>query len=87
MRGALRLAVSLCGVIGVVAASAAQLREIQAGRGERAPSVEACAQQTIHRGVPTLIDADTLDVEGCRLRLFGIDAMEAHQTCRRNRRV
>ncbi|MCX7868514.1 MAG: hypothetical protein N2322_01060, partial [Terrimicrobiaceae bacterium] len=37
--------------------------------------------------VPSLIDADTLEVAGCRLRLFGIDAVEAYQTCRRNRRT
>lgn len=87
MRGASRLAVSLCGVIGLGAASAAELREAQAGRGERGPSLEACAQRTLHRGVPSLIDADTLEVAGCRLRLFGIDAVEAYQTCRRNRRT
>lgn len=87
MRGASLLALSLFGAIGLAAASAAELQRAQAGRSERGPSLEACAQRTIHRGVPSLIDADTLDVDGCRLRLFGIDAMEAHQTCRRNRRV
>ena len=28
------------------------------------------------------IDADTVDVDGARYRLFGIDAPEARQTCR-----
>ena len=29
-----------------------------------------------------VIDADTVDVDGTRYRLFGIDAPEARQTCR-----
>lgn len=29
-----------------------------------------------------VIDADTVDIDGTRYRLFGIDAPEAHQTCR-----
>jgi len=31
-----------------------------------------------------VIDGDTLDVQGVRIRLFGIDAPEARQTCDRN---
>ncbi|MGY3439173.1 thermonuclease family protein [Marinovum sp. KMM 9879] len=33
-------------------------------------------------GVTRVIDADTLDVDGTRIRLFGIDAVETRQTCR-----
>ena len=33
-------------------------------------------------GVVGVVDADTLDVGGTRIRLQGIDAVERHQTCR-----
>lgn len=33
-----------------------------------------------------MIDGDTLDVAGSRVRLYGIDASQAAQTCRRNGR-
>lgn len=32
-----------------------------------------------------VIDGDTLDINGTRIRMFGIDAPEGRQTCRRNR--
>jgi endonuclease YncB( thermonuclease family) len=35
-------------------------------------------------GKPSVIDGDTLEVAGKRVRLFGIDAPEATQTCTRN---
>lgn len=45
------------------------------------PSVTAIA------GVPWIIDGDTLDIHGTRIRLFGIDAPEIAQTCERNARA
>src|SRR5688572_14414566 len=35
-------------------------------------------------GTAAVIDGDTLDVAGRRIRLFGIDAPEASQACDRN---
>ncbi|WP_205949680.1 thermonuclease family protein [Paracoccus sp. SM22M-07] len=36
-------------------------------------------------GVAHVIDGDTLDINGTRIRMFGIDAPEGRQTCRRDR--
>jgi endonuclease YncB( thermonuclease family) len=33
-------------------------------------------------GVPSIIDGDTLEIHGTRIRLYGIDAPESAQTCR-----
>ena len=35
-------------------------------------------------GRASIIDADTIDVHGQRIRLWGIDAPESRQTCERN---
>ena len=37
-------------------------------------------------GTATVIDGDTLDVQGTRIRLYGVDAPETRQTCRKGRR-
>lgn len=39
-----------------------------------------------HAGSVRVLDGDTLDMDGTRIRMFGIDAPESKQTCRRNRR-
>lgn len=39
---------------------------------------------SVLRGRATVVDADTLDFEGRRVRLFGIDAPEKGQTCERS---
>lgn len=36
-----------------------------------------------HAGIPSVIDGDTLDLHGQRIRLWGIDAPESRQLCRR----
>lgn len=33
-------------------------------------------------GVASVVDADTLDIHGVRIRLHGVDAPESSQTCR-----
>lgn len=42
------------------------------------------AQAQILTGTVSVIDGDTLDMGGAHIRLFGIDAPESDQTCRRN---
>lgn len=41
----------------------------------------------IYFGKATAIDGDTIDFGGQRIRLFGIDAVEANQTCERNEKT
>ncbi|MBM3603547.1 MAG: thermonuclease family protein [Alphaproteobacteria bacterium] len=38
-----------------------------------------------HAGAVRVVDGDTLDLSGTRVRLYGIDAPEGGQTCRRGR--
>lgn len=49
-------------------------------------SMPATAAQPLEAisGVPTIIDGDTLNVAGQRIRLHGIDAPEAAQVCQRH---
>jgi endonuclease YncB( thermonuclease family) len=56
--------------------------------GAPALSTEASAAPSRHvfvQGTARVIDGDTLDVAGERVRLFGIDAPELQQTCGRSR--
>lgn len=43
-------------------------------------SVLAAGESDI-RGIPSVIDGDTLEIHGQRIRLHGIDALESSQTC------
>lgn len=45
------------------------------------PAQAANPDATVLGGVATVIDGDTLDIDGERIRLEGIDAPEADQTC------
>lgn len=54
------------------------------GRDLAAPPPSATSSETGASritGVPRIIDGDTLEVAGTRIRLFGIDAPEKSQTC------
>lgn len=46
------------------------------------------AEQTIAldpiQGIPTVVDGDTLEVHGTRIRMYGIDAPESSQICTEN---
>ena len=43
----------------------------------------ACAPPATITGVPQLIDGDSFEIGGTGVRLFGVDAPEGRQTCRR----
>ncbi|GHF59390.1 endonuclease YncB(thermonuclease family) [Deinococcus metalli] len=70
-------------VVGVVLALALLARTASPPSG-RAPSGRAPGTPggTVS-GVARVLDGDTLDVAGTRVRLYGIDAPEHDQTCRR----
>ncbi|HET8697346.1 MAG TPA: thermonuclease family protein [Gammaproteobacteria bacterium] len=44
----------------------------------------ACDPPAMLSGVPKLIDGDSFEIAGTGVRLFGIDAPEGRQTCRRD---
>jgi len=37
-----------------------------------------------HKGAARVIDADTIEIDGSKHRLYGVDAVELDQTCRRH---
>ena len=47
------------------------------------PAVSASEAESIS-GTPRIVDGDTLVIDGTRIRLHGIDAPEARQTCQRD---
>jgi endonuclease YncB( thermonuclease family) len=53
---------------------------LQSGPSPKARSIRASFDRTIV-GSAYVIDGDTIDVAGTRIRLYGIDAPESSQTC------
>ena len=77
-------AIAIVGALFVIGDKNLQLRQ----------SLEEVLQEIItgqpsreqHTGSVRVIDGDTVDLSGMRVRLYGIDAPEAAQTCQRNGR-
>jgi len=63
------------GIFGTVA-----LSQVDPGSWLRA-AIEPAAAGTRLQGAAHVIDGDTLDIQGTRIRLSGIDAPESKQTC------
>jgi endonuclease YncB( thermonuclease family) len=49
-----------------------------------ATAAPAVAAEQVATGRTSIVDADTLELHGLRMRLAAIDAPEARQTCRRD---
>lgn len=65
-------------IVGVLALAAAVMGERVVTEGKKQD-----AQAGALTGVPSVIDGDTLDLRGQRIRLHGVDAPESNQLCRR----
>ena len=74
-------AIALVAVLFLIGDGNPQLRQALIEMLQEVITGEPLADQ--QAGNATVIDGDTLDVAGARVRLFGIDAPEAGQTCRR----
>lgn len=57
---------------------------LQAEPSQPVPTPRPVPGQAILAGVASVIDGDTLDLHGQRIRLHGIDAPESRQTCQRD---
>lgn len=75
-------AVVLVGALFVIGDNSPQFRQALEETLQEILTSEPSPEQ--HAGAVYVVDGDTLDVAGRRVRLFGIDAPEAAQTCRRN---
>ena len=53
------------------------------GHGSARPGSTIVSSETVVHGSARVVDGDTIDVAGTRIRLEGIDAPEAGQTCGR----
>lgn len=54
----------------------------QAGIAVAPPS--GVLDERVIEGAATIIDGDTIDIGGLKIRLAGVDSMERHQECRRD---
>lgn len=62
----------------------AALAVLAAYQAWQAPAESSLSGGATVAGMPRILDGDTLDIAGRRIRLDGIDAPESDQTCRRN---
>ena len=74
----------IIGVIGLIAAVMGE-RVVTEGKKQEARPVSQAGGGL--SGVPSVIDGDTLDIHGQRIRLHGVDAPESNQQCRRSGRA
>ncbi|WP_205961991.1 thermonuclease family protein [Paracoccus aestuarii] len=77
-------ALAIVAALFVIGDSNPQLRQMLEGMIQEIITGEPPTQR--HAGSVRVLDGDTLDVAGTRVRLFGIDAPETAQTCTRGGR-
>lgn len=77
-------ALTIFGALLVIGDSSPRLRQVLESVLQEIAGVEPSGSR--HAGAVRVLDGDTLDVAGTRVRLFGIDAPETAQTCRRSGR-
>lgn len=76
--------IALVAALLVIGKDDPELRRMLQDRLEEVITARSPAKR--HVGGTRIIDGDTLDVAGTRVRLYGIDAPEKAQICRRSRR-
>ena len=71
-------------LVAVVGLIAAVMGERVITNGNKPETRPASSQAGALSGVPSVIDGDTLDIHGQRIRLHGVDAPESNQLCRKS---
>ncbi|WP_419899833.1 thermonuclease family protein [Roseomonas sp. USHLN139] len=77
------LLVAALGAFGAFGLSPAQWRQLERAIFGPPPRSERAAPREPFAGRPRVIDGDTMDVNGIRVRMQGIDAFEHDQQCSR----